>query len=247
MNANAKTDIGAKRKTNQDYVFCSMQPVGSLPNLFIVADGMGGHKAGDLASRYTVEKFLETVKDSKADNPITIIEEAVTKSNLSLIKKSKESIDYEGMGTTLVVCTVIGKSIYIANVGDSRLYLINNEIQQITRDHSLVEEMISLGEIDRKNARTHEKKNIITRAIGAESEVVPDFFEVDYVEGDIILMCSDGLSNMIEDEDIKLIINQGNDLSEITDRLIDEANKNGGRDNISVILVEPDYREVKGC
>lgn len=247
MKAYAKTDIGARRQTNQDFVFCSTQPVGSLPNLFIVADGMGGHKAGDLASHYTVEEFLETVRESKADNPITIIEEAVTKANLSLIKKSKESIDYEGMGTTLVVATLVGKSIYIANVGDSRLYLINNEIQQITRDHSLVEEMISLGEIDRKHARTHEKKNIITRAIGVDSEVVPDFFEVDYVKGDIILMCSDGLSNMIEDEDIKKIINQGNDLSEITENLISEANKNGGRDNISVILVEPDYEEVKEC
>ena len=247
MKAYAKTDIGARRQTNQDFVFCSMQPVGSLPNLFIVADGMGGHKAGDLASRYTVEGFLETVRNSKADNPITIIEEAVTKSNLLLIQKSKESIDYEGMGTTLVVATIIGKSIYIANVGDSRLYLVNNEIQQITRDHSLVEEMISLGEIDRKSARTHEKKNIITRAVGVDSEVVADFFEVDYVEGDIILMCSDGLSNMIEDEDMKNIINQGNDLPEITDNLITEANKNGGRDNISVILVQPDYEEVKEC
>lgn len=247
MKAYAKTDIGARRQTNQDFVFCSMQPVGSLPNLFIVADGMGGHKAGDLASRYTVEGFLETVKNSKADNPITIIEEAVAKSNLLLIQKSKESIDYEGMGTTLVVATIIGKSIYIANVGDSRLYLVNNEIQQITRDHSLVEEMISLGEIDRKSARTHEKKNIITRAVGVDSEVVADFFEVDYVDGDIILMCSDGLSNMIEDEDMKNIINQGNDLPEITDNLITEANKNGGRDNISVILVEPDYEEVKEC
>lgn len=247
MKAYAKTDIGARRQTNQDFVFCSMQPVGSLPNLFIVADGMGGHKAGDLASRYTVEGFIETVRNSKADNPITIIEEAVAKSNLLLIQKSKESIDYEGMGTTLVVATIIGKSIYIANVGDSRLYLVNNEIQQITRDHSLVEEMISLGEIDRKNARTHEKKNIITRAIGVDSEVVADFFEVDYVDGDIILMCSDGLSNMIEDEDMKNIINQGNDLPEITDNLITEANKNGGRDNISVILVEPDYEEVKEC
>ena len=247
MKAYAKTDIGARRQTNQDFVFCSMQPVGSLPNLFIVADGMGGHKAGDLASRYTVEGFIETVRNSKADNPITIIEEAVAKSNLLLIQKSKESIDYEGMGTTLVVATIIGKSIYIANVGDSRLYLVNNEIQQITRDHSLVEEMISLGEIDRKSARTHEKKNIITRAVGVDTEVVADFFEVDYVDGDIILMCSDGLSNMIEDEDMKNIINQGNDLPEITDNLITEANKNGGRDNISVILVEPDYEEVKEC
>lgn len=247
MKAYAKTDIGAKRQTNQDYVFCSMQPVGSLPNLFIVADGMGGHKAGDLASRYTVEEFLEVVENSTEENPITVIEEAVSKANILLIEKSKESIDYEGMGTTLVVATIIGKSIIIANVGDSRLYLVNNEIQQITRDHSLVEEMISLGEIDRKNARTHEKKNIITRAIGVESEVLADFFEVDYSEGDMVLMCSDGLTNMIEDEDIKTIINQGNDLEKIADRLIEVANKNGGKDNISVVLIEPDYEEVKVC
>lgn len=247
MKAFAKTDIGAKRQTNQDYIFCSMQPVGSLPNLFIVADGMGGHKAGDLASRYTVEEFLKSVQESSAENPISIIEEAVRHANLSLIRKSKESIDYDGMGTTLVVATFIGKSLYIANIGDSRLYLVNNDIQQITRDHSLVEEMISLGEIDRKNARTHEKKNIITRAIGVDSEVVADFFEIEYSKGDIILMCSDGLSNMIDDEEIKEIINEGTDLSEITNKLIEVANRNGGRDNISVVLIEPDYKEVKPC
>lgn len=240
MKAYAKTDIGAKRQTNQDYIFCSMQPVGSLPNLFIVADGMGGHKAGDLASRYTVEKFLDSVKSSEAENPISIIEEAVRYANLALMDKAKESIDYEGMGTTLVVATFIDKSLYIANVGDSRLYIVNNEIQQITRDHSLVEEMINLGEIDRRNARTHEKKNIITRAIGVDSEVVADFFEVEYSKGDIILMCSDGLSNMIEDEDMKMIINEGNDVSEIANKLIEVANNNGGKDNISVVLVEPD-------
>lgn len=240
MKAYAKTDIGAKRQTNQDYIFCSMQPVGSLPNLFIVADGMGGHKAGDLASRYTVEKFLDSVKGSEAENPISIIEEAVRYANLALMDKAKESIDYEGMGTTLVVATFIDKSLYIANVGDSRLYIVNNEIQQITRDHSLVEEMINLGEIDRRNARTHEKKNIITRAIGVDSEVVADFFEVEYSKGDIILICSDGLSNMIEDEDMKMIINEGNDVSEIANKLIEVANNNGGKDNISVVLVEPD-------
>lgn len=240
MKAYAKTDIGAKRQTNQDYIFCSMQPVGSLPNLFIVADGMGGHKAGDLASRYTVEKFLDSVKGSEAENPISIIEEAVRYANLALMDKAKESIDYEGMGTTLVVATFIDKSLYIANVGDSRLYIVNNEIQQITRDHSLVEEMINLGEIDRRNARTYEKKNIITRAIGVDSEVVADFFEVEYSKGDIILMCSDGLSNMIEDEDMKMIINEGNDVSEIANKLIEVANNNGGKDNISVVLVEPD-------
>lgn len=247
MKAYAKTDIGAKRQTNQDYVFCSMQPVGSLPNLFIVADGMGGHKAGDLASRYTVEMFLEVVRQSKVDNPITVIEEAVKYANTALIQKSKESIDYEGMGTTLVVATIIDKSIYIANVGDSRLYLINNEIQQITRDHSLVEEMISLGEIDRKKARTHEKKNIITRAIGVDSDVVADFFEIEYSKGDLIMMCSDGLSNMIEDEEIKKVVNEGDQIQSIVENLIELANKNGGKDNISVILIEPDYEEVKTC
>jgi protein phosphatase len=187
------------------------------------------------------------VRESGAENPISIIEDAVRTANLALIDKSKESIDYEGMGTTLVVATFIDRSLYIANVGDSRLYIINNEIQQITRDHSLVEEMISLGEIDRKNARTHEKKNIITRAIGVDTEVVADFFEVEYSKGDIILMCSDGLSNMIEDSDIKAIVNDGNDLLEITDTLIDVANNNGGKDNISVVLIEPDCEEVKEC
>lgn len=247
MKAFAKTDIGAMRQTNQDFIFCSMQPVGSLPNLFIVADGMGGHKAGDLASRYTVEEFLKTVRESKEDNPISVIDEAIRCANNALIAKSKESVDYEGMGTTLVVATFCKGALYIANVGDSRLYLVNNEIQQITRDHSLVEEMISMGEIDRKNARNHSKKNIITRAIGVESEVVADFFEIEYQKGDIILMCSDGLSNMIDDVDIKNIINEGTELSEITDRLMEVANNNGGKDNISVILIEPGFEEVEEC
>ena len=107
--------------------------------------------------------------------------------------------------------------------------------------------MISLGEIDRSNARTHEKKNIITRAIGVDSEVMAEFFEVEYSKGDIILMCSDGLSNMIEDRDIKAIINQGNDLEKIGNELIDTANENGGKDNISVVLIEPDNEEVIEC
>ena len=241
MRAYAKTDIGANRNTNQDYVFCSMQSIGNLPNLFIVADGMGGHKAGDFASRYTVEMFLESVGNSKEENPISIMEEAIKIANISLIQKSRESIERDGMGTTFVVATIYGNSIYIANIGDSRLYLVNQDtIQQITRDHSLVEEMINMGELDRKNARTHSKKNIITRAIGADSEVVPDFFEVEYQKGDIVLMCSDGLSNMIDDDDMKEIINGEGSLQDKVMKLIDTANENGGRDNISVVLVTPD-------
>lgn len=244
MKSYSITDVGVKRKSNQDYVYSSDEPIGNLPNLYIVADGMGGHRAGDFASRFTVEAFIETVRNSGKDNPISIIDEAVNVANLSLIDKAAENVEMKGMGTTLVVATIIGESIYIANVGDSRLYLINEDIQQITRDHSLVAEMVNMGEIDKKSARTHEKKNIITRAIGADSELVADYFEIEYTDGDIILMCSDGLTNMIEDEDIKNIVNEGQSLDLTAHKLIDTANNNGGKDNISVVLVKTDHDEV---
>lgn len=247
MKAYAITDMGKKRTTNQDFVYASSEAVGNLPNLFIVADGMGGHKAGDLASRYTVETFIEDIIQSDEKNPISIIEAAIRTANRALMEKASESEEFEGMGTTLVVATVIDRSIYIANVGDSRLYLVNNEIQQITRDHSLVEEMVSMGELDKESARVHEKKNIITRAVGADIELIADFFEVEYSAGDIILMCSDGLSNMIEDNDIKNIVNEGTELSDIAHKLIEVANNNGGKDNIAVVLVEPEYDEVNLC
>ena len=244
MKSYAITDVGVKRKSNQDFVFSSDEPVGNLPNLYIVADGMGGHRAGDFASRYTVEAFTDTVRNSREENPISIIDEAVNVANLALIDKASENVEMKGMGTTLVVATVIGDSIYIANVGDSRLYLVNEEIQQITRDHSLVAEMVNMGEIDKKSARTHEKKNIITRAIGAASELVADYFEIEYSSGDIILMCSDGLTNMVEDEDIKNIINKGEELDLTAHKLVDTANNNGGKDNISVLLVRLNHDEV---
>lgn len=243
----AITDMGIKRRTNQDYVFASDTAIGNLPNLYIVADGMGGHKAGDFASKYTVGAFIDTVRNSREDNPISIIDEAVTAANLALIEKASENVEMKGMGTTLVVATIIGNSIYIANVGDSRLYLINDEIHQITRDHSLVAEMVNMGELDKQSARTHEKKNIITRAVGADLELVADYFEIEYSSGDIILMCSDGLSNMIEDGEIKNIVNQGNEISETAHKLIETANNNGGKDNIAVVLVLPDYDEVDLC
>lgn len=244
MKSYAITDVGIKRKSNQDFVFSSDEPIGNLPNLYIVADGMGGHRAGDFASRFTVEAFTDTVRNSREENPISIIDEAVNFANLALIDKASENVEMKGMGTTLVVATVIGDSIYIANVGDSRLYLVNEDIQQITRDHSLVAEMVNMGELDKKSARTHEKKNIITRAIGADSELVADYFEIEYSAGDVILMCSDGLTNMVEDEDIKNIINEGEELELTAHKLVDTANNNGGKDNISVLLVRLNHDEV---
>lgn len=239
MKAFAATDVGVERKINQDCVYYSLTEIGPLPNLFIVADGMGGHKAGDFASRYTVDNFVSRVRESSGKDTVDIIDDAVTWVNTALIEKAGESTDYMGMGTTLVVATVIDNMLKVANVGDSRLYIIGKDIRQITRDHSLVEEMVSLGEIDRKAARTHKRKNIITRAIGGDVKVEAEMFCVELKPGDKILMCSDGLSNMIEDEDIFKIIKDSPEIEEAAERLIDTANENGGKDNISVILIEP--------
>ena len=242
------TDIGRKRQLNQDYVYSSGQPVGKLPNLFIVADGMGGHKAGDFASKYTVETIEQEIKQSFEKNPTTIIKHAISVANEHVRRKAASDPNLTGMGTTVVVATIIGKYLQVANVGDSRLYIINDtEIKQVTRDHSLVEEMIRLGGIERKDARLHPDKNIITRAIGARDEVEADFFTVELGATDTVLMCSDGLTNMLEDQEIMDIIHTHDDprnLVETAQALIDAANNNGGKDNIAVVLVKPFVDEV---
>ena len=241
------TDVGQRRVTNQDFVYRSDEPVGNLPNLYIVADGMGGHKAGDYASHYTAETLIESVTEDEEKNPIKIIRKAIEKANERVLEKSLSDEELAGMGTTVVVATVTGHYLYVANVGDSRLYLITDKITQITKDHSLVEEMVRIGEINREQARNHPDKNIITRAVGIKKEVKIDFFDMRLEKGDLILMCSDGLSNMLEDREIEEIIKKGGELSEIVDELVERANQNGGKDNIAVILIEPLTDEVGEC
>ena len=136
---------------------------------------------------------------------------------------------------------------YVANIGDSRLYVIDNQIRQITRDHSYVEEMVSLGKMSRDAKEYSAKKNIITRAMGASDRVIPDFFEVDICDDDVILMCSDGLTNMVDDEEIKDIIKMPEGIKHKAEMLVDEANNNGGRDNIAIIIIEPNIDEVSLC
>ncbi len=233
------TDIGKKRKVNQDFVYTRENQVGNLPNVFIVADGMGGHKAGDYASKVTVETMIEEIENSSETNPIVIFGRAIRTANERIRRKASEDEDLAGMGTTVVAATCIGNELQIANVGDSRLYIVNKEIKQITKDHSLVEEMIRMGGLGREEARNHPDKNIITRAVGAGSTVEPDFFTVELEEGDVVLMCSDGLTNMLEDEEIRMIMSGARDIVEKAYKLVEAANENGGRDNISVILVEP--------
>ena len=245
MRSSSATNVGRKRKINQDSIFASDKPVGNLPNLYIVADGMGGHNAGDFASRYTVNTVREYIAGSREKNPIKLINEAIQLANRGILKEASEHSEMFGMGTTIVVTTIVDEYAYTANVGDSRLHLFDGgELRQITKDHSLVEEMVRLGELSEEDARTHPDRHIITRAVGASDEVDVDFFDYQMPPDSMILMCSDGLSNMVEDEEIRRIIAQPSDISSKTRELIDEANENGGKDNIAVIIVKPDADEV---
>lgn len=246
MKTFSMTHIGQRRETNQDYMFTSETAVGNLPNLFLVADGMGGHAAGDYASRFTVEKIVKYIEQSTLREPVAVMKEAVSYANRLLIEEASADAGKAGMGTTIVAATCDGGKLYTANVGDSRLYVINQEkITQITRDHSLVEEMVRLGEMDKEDAKMHPDKNIITRAIGVLPEVSVDFFETALEAGDVVLMCSDGLTNMVEDADIKRIILGQRDIVEQAETLVATANENGGNDNITVVLIEPFSDKVR--
>ena len=248
MRIYSATDVGQKRKMNQDYVFVSQEPVGNLPNLFAVADGMGGHNAGDYASAHAVQTLVSQIQADADFNPIKVIRHAIEAANTEIIDQAQRDEGLRGMGTTMVVATIVGNYAYVANVGDSRLYVVQGQIRQVTRDHSLVQEMVRLGEINAEEARNHTDKNIITRALGAEKTVDVDFFDLKLEPGNTILMCSDGLSNMVEDRKMEEIItNPDKDITWKGDTLIREANQNGGKDNIAVILIEPFTNEVETC
>ena len=215
MDAYAITDIGRKRTLNQDYAYLSLSEVGILPNLFVVADGMGGHRGGGYASRLAVETILEEIRKGGEESP------------------------------SQVAATCLEKALEVANVGDSRLYVVNEkEIRQITQDHSLVEEMVRFGGLSREQARRHPDRNIITRAVGAEDDLKVDCFFVPLQEGDKVLLCSDGLTSMLEDEEIRRILESGEDTETCAQALVEAANNHGGRDNIAVIIIEPFSDEV---
>ena len=248
MRIDSATDVGQKRKMNQDYVFASADPVGNLPNLFVVADGMGGHNAGDYASSHAVGIVVEEIREDADFNPVKVIRHAIESANTEIITQAQKDEKLRGMGTTMVAATIVGHYAYVANVGDSRLYVAGEQIQQITKDHSLVQEMVRMGELNAEEARNHPDKNIITRALGAERTVDVDFFDLKLEPGNVVLMCSDGLSNMVEDDRIgEIISDTDRDLQERGQALISEANRNGGKDNIAIVLIEPFANEVKKC
>lgn len=240
MKTFSMTDVGRRREMNQDDMFTSEKAVGALPNLFLVADGMGGHKAGEYASKFTIEHIVEEIQKSQEKEPVVLLKAAIGTANAELLKEAKADSEKSGMGTTIVAATVMDHRLYVANVGDSRLYIVSPDaIRQITRDHSLVEEMVRMGEMKKAEAREHPDKNIITRAVGVIPEVEVDFFETELKEKDTILLCTDGLTNMLEDEEIRKIVLGQRDIVEKTEKLIETANENGGKDNITVVLIEP--------
>lgn len=244
IRAFGQTDVGLMRTINQDSIFISTEPVGKLPNLFIVADGMGGHKAGDVASKAAIEKFIKYAMTTHMSEPSNILDAGIISVNSDIYQMANSNKDYNGMGTTFVACTIKDGVAHIANVGDSRLYVINRSIEQITKDHSLVEDMVRMGVLSPDDARNHYKKNVITKAIGVvdSSQANPDIFQVKLLKGDKLLLCSDGLTNMVEDDRMKAIIQENSSLELAVSKLIGEANENGGKDNISAVLVMPESR-----
>ena len=234
-----KTDVGVKRKVNQDTIYASDTRVGKLPNLYIVADGMGGELAGDYASAKCVEIIINSITNSNELETVRILEQAIQTANNRIFTESHKDSSKTGMGTTLVLATVFDGHLYVANVGDSRLYVANGAmLKQVTKDHSVVAELVRTGELDKDDAKYDKRKNMITRAIGAEETITPDYFDVEISGNEHILLCSDGLTNMVEDQEIYEILTSEETIENRANKLVERANANGGKDNVSVIIIE---------
>ena len=241
----ALSDTGQVRENNQDFVFATDKEVGNLPNLFLVADGMGGHQAGEYASAHAVEVAIGEIKNSRLKEPVALLESAIETANDAIYAEALRDASKYGMGTTFVAASICGQHLYVANVGDSRLYLADETaICQVTRDHSLVDEMIRQGELTPEMARRSTRKNIITRAVGAERDIRVDVFDLFLQPSQQVLMCTDGLTNMLSDDEILAILKSEPDPRISTRLLVDAANARGGRDNITVAVIAPFAQEL---
>nr|WP_315103986.1 Stp1/IreP family PP2C-type Ser/Thr phosphatase [uncultured Catonella sp.] len=239
MKTFSETRAGINRSVNQDCFLCEEGAVGEFSNLFIVADGMGGHNGGDFASKFCIENVKDYIVKNSGDSIISIIRSAIKAANEGIRDKTKMDEELKGCGTTVVLSTIKDDILYIANVGDSRLYVFQNgKLSQITEDHSVVEEMIKSGLIKKEEARFNPHKNKVTRALGAEPEIEVDFFEVKLEKGARILMCSDGVSNMMDERNIEEIVGADKEVPEICKILIDTAVNNGGKDDATVVMIE---------
>ncbi len=241
--------IGKVRKNNEDYCYGEVIKVEDYNvGVFALGDGMGGHNKGEVASKLAVEGIIEFLKENliqhdsvKIDYIDDILKQGYNEINSIIFEKSRSSMEYEGMGTTLVVAINYKESLYIANVGDSRCYLLRNDkLKKITTDHSVVEELIKAKAITEEEAKTHPRRNQITRAIGTDAIVLVDIFKVNLKIGDKILIASDGLTGFVDKDEMKEILMKQEEVDILAQELIDRANEASGKDNITVILVEQD-------
>jgi PPM family protein phosphatase len=242
-------DTGLVRKLNEDSILSITFEMRSYQGivtagLFVVADGMGGHNAGEIASDLAARTFqaecISSLLTHQADLPLTIMEKAFIKANNTVVSAAKDS-SLQGMGTTLTAALVIGPDLYVAHIGDSRCYIINSrETLQATKDHSLVQQMVEAGLITPELARVHPRRNEITRVLGYAQDTKPDLVHAKLYSGDNILLCSDGLHGVLEPAVLEQTVNKNSDICQACTDLIEEANKAGGPDNISVIIVKPE-------
>lgn len=238
-----RTDIGKVRSENQDTYFIELDPAGDT--VCVVCDGMGGAKAGATASLIAASAFVEEIRsrapgvERSAEFLKKLCRDAVETANREVYEKASSDPEFNGMGTTLVAAVGSGDNMVIVNIGDSRAYLITDAgIERLTRDHSLVEDMMIQGDLTREQARSHPSKNLITRAIGADASAECDVYFRKMRPGEHLLLCSDGLTNMVEEQEILYEVLHGGDKSLACSRLVDIANDRGGRDNITVVLLE---------
>lgn len=233
----SRTDIGYVRDHNEDSLII-------IPPLFAVADGMGGHEAGEIASEITVNTLAELAPSHLDAEGLTA---AVEAANYNVMKAPRQGIGRDGMGTTLTAAMLEGERLLIAQVGDSRAYLLHKgHLQQITRDHSLMADLIEAGQITPEEARVHPNRSVITRAIGSDIHMRPDIYELNVDAGDRILLCSDGLSSMISNNAIESIMRRQSDAQHCADELVTAALENGGADNVTVVVADvPGFNEVR--
>ncbi|TET53733.1 MAG: Stp1/IreP family PP2C-type Ser/Thr phosphatase [Actinobacteria bacterium] len=226
------THVGRVRQDNEDYIIAQ-------DGIYIVADGMGGHDAGDVASKTAAQAALRVIESSKDEDKLATLKKAVEAANKKVLERSEQMQVSSGMGTTLTAALINGLKAYLAHIGDSRAYLLReNKLSQLTEDHSLVADMVREGKLKEKEAREHPYRNVITRAIGGDAKIDVDVFSYDLKPGDKILLASDGLTGLVTDAQIQKIISSTDKLSKTCQNLIKKANDEGGQDNISVVLVD---------
>ena len=235
MKVVSATNVGNYRKNNEDSYFLN-----ESKNLYILADGMGGHLAGERASKMATEIIGSDFEGERVvksiDDAIEILSSSIRDANKKIYESSQENEDYRGMGTTLSAGLILDNVLIYSNIGDSRIYKINKDMEQITKDDSFVNYLIEIGEITEEEAKNHPKKNVLTKAMGTTPDIEVIVNTLNIEEKDIFLFCSDGLTNMVSDEDIFKIVKENNP-EDARDMLLDLALKNGGMDNITFILV----------